>query len=208
MRRINWHTIRLILIIATMIFLYSFSLKRNSCRKINKIQVNFEGQENMFVTHQMVNNLLIQNFGDAKRIQKDKVDLNTLETILNEHEMIEKAQVFSSIDGVLNAQITQKIPIVRVIANNESYYLDSKGNRMSLSENFMQSIDLQNGVFEEEGLKMLEKWEKEGISLLLGDSKSEIIKDANDENNILELEHPVAEPVKVERRNQYDSLFE
>ncbi len=142
MRRINWHTIRLILIIATMIFLYSFSLKRNSCRKINKIQVNFEGQENMFVTHQMVNNLLIQNFGDAKRIQKDKVDLNTLETILNEHEMIEKAEVFSSIDGVLNAQITQKIPIVRVIANNESYYLDSKGNRMSLSENFSARVPL------------------------------------------------------------------
>ena len=42
---------------------------------------------------------------------------------------------------------------------------------MEVSSNFMDSIDLQNGVFEEEGLNMLEKWEKEGVSLLLGDDK-------------------------------------
>ena len=97
---------------------------------------------------------------------------------------------------------------LEAIANDVSQKVGEMEQFMSLSENFMQSIDLQNGVFEEEGLKMLEKWENEGISLLLGDSKSEIIKDANDDNNILELEHPVAEPVKIERRNQYDSLFE
>ena len=39
---------------------------------------------------------------------------------------------------------------------------------MEMSANFMDSVDLQNGVFEEEGLKMLEKWEKEGTSLILG----------------------------------------
>lgn len=31
---------------------------------------------------------------------------------------------------------------------------------MEISENFMTSIDLQNGIFEEKGLEMLEKWEK------------------------------------------------
>ncbi|HJW28125.1 MAG TPA: hypothetical protein VJ508_02620, partial [Saprospiraceae bacterium] len=38
---------------------------------------------------------------------------------------------------------------------------------MDMSENFMKSVDLQNGIFEEEGLKMLEKWEKEGVSSIL-----------------------------------------
>ena len=63
MRRINWHTIRLVLIIFAMIFLYSFSSKRNSQRKISKIDIKFESNENMFLTHEMVNNLLIQNLG-------------------------------------------------------------------------------------------------------------------------------------------------
>ncbi|HMP32178.1 MAG TPA: hypothetical protein PKD85_21405, partial [Saprospiraceae bacterium] len=97
---------------------------------------------------------------------------------------------------------------LEAIADDVSQKVGEMEQFMSLSENFMQSIDLQNGVFEEEGLKMLEKWENEGISLLLGDTKQTIINDANDDSNILELEHPSPEPIKVERRNQYDSLFE
>lgn len=153
MKRINWHTIRLVLIIFTMIFLYSFSVKRNSERKISKIDIKFESNENMFLTHEMVNNLLIQNLGGTSRIQKDKVDLNTLETVLDDHEMIEKAQVFSTVDGFLNTRITQKTPIVRVITDNESYYLDSKGYRMSLSENFSARVPLVTGEISEENCK-------------------------------------------------------
>ncbi len=153
MRRINWHTIRLVLIIFTMIFLYSFSSKRNSQRKISKIDIKFESNENMFLTHEMVNNLLIQNLGGTSSIQKDKVDLNTLETVLDDHEMIEKAQIFSTADGFLNMRITQKTPIVRVITDVDSYYLYSKGDRMSLSENFSARVPLVVGAISEENCK-------------------------------------------------------
>jgi len=47
---------------------------------------------------------------------------------------------------------------------------------MELSENFMSSVDLQNGVFEEEGIRMLEKWETEGVSKILGKEKQELVK--------------------------------
>jgi cell division protein FtsQ len=136
-----------------MIFLYSFSSKRNSVRKINKIDIQFDSKENMFLTHQMVNNLLIQNLGDASRLQKDKVDLNTLENELSHHEMIEKAEVFSTIDGFLNTRITQKTPILRVISDNDSYYLDRKGDRISLSTNFSARVPLVVGEISKEKRK-------------------------------------------------------
>lgn len=82
---------------------------------------------------------------------------------------------------------------------------------MTMSENFMQSIDLQNGVFEEEGLKMLEKWEDEGVSLLLGNEKEFIINEVEGEgdNEILELDHPVMEKEPLQRGgNQYDTFFD
>lgn len=153
MRRINWHSIRLVLVVLMMIFLYSFSSKRNSERKINKIDIQFDSKENMFLTHQMVNNLLIQNLGDASRLQKDKVDLNTLENELSHHEMIEKAEVFSTIDGFLNTRITQKTPIIRVISDNDSYYLDRKGDRISLSTNFSARVPLVVGEISKEKRK-------------------------------------------------------
>ena len=80
---------------------------------------------------------------------------------------------------------------------------------MDMSKNFMESIDLQNGVFEEEGLDMLEKWEKEGVSFLLGKEKSSIIAKAANPSEVLDLNSPVKTPSKNERGgNQYDSFFD
>ncbi len=80
---------------------------------------------------------------------------------------------------------------------------------MEMSASFMDSVDLQNGIFEEEGLKMLEKWEKEGVSLLLGNEKETLLLQANNDKDVLDLNAPVKERVKdPAHRNQYDSFFE
>jgi len=81
---------------------------------------------------------------------------------------------------------------------------------MEVSSNFMDSIDLKNGIFEEDGMKMLEKWEKESESLILGkEEKEHLLLEAEDDSNVLDLDEPVDEPVKQEgRRNQYDSFFD
>ncbi len=82
-------------------------------------------------------------------------------------------------------------------------------NFMQVSSKFMESIDLQNGIFEEEGLKMLEEWEKKGESLLLGDEKSSLLLQANDDENVLDLDAPIKTPVReAGHRNQYDSFFD
>ena len=80
---------------------------------------------------------------------------------------------------------------------------------MEMSASFMDSIDLQNGVFEEEGMKMLEKWEKEGVSLILGEEKHNLLIQANDDTQILDLDEPAPEVVREPgHRNQYDNFFE
>jgi hypothetical protein len=43
---------------------------------------------------------------------------------------------------------------------------------MEMSSSVMDSIDLQSGVFEEQGLKMLEEYEKKSSLLLMGGSES------------------------------------
>lgn len=80
---------------------------------------------------------------------------------------------------------------------------------MEMSSNFMKSVDLQNGIFEEEGMKMLEKWENEGVSLLLGEEKSDLLQQANNDTDVLDLDAPIKEKVRQENhRNQYDNLFD
>lgn len=151
MKRFNWQNIRLVLIAFAMIFLYAFASKRNQNRTIKDINISFEGsKDNLFITHEMVNNLLIQNCGGTFPFQKDRVDLSTLESVLDDHEMIEKTQVFLSIDGSLSAHIKQKTPTVRLLSPSTSYYVDSKGTKMPLSDNFSARVPLVVGEFPDE----------------------------------------------------------
>jgi phage shock protein A len=75
---------------------------------------------------------------------------------------------------------------------------------MEMSSNVMNSIDLQQGIFEDEGLKMLEQWEKESTLMLMdGDSSS---------SDTLNLDSPVAEPEQQKRsgssKEGYDTFFD
>lgn len=45
-----------------------------------------------------------------------------------------------------------------------------------MSDSFMSSVDLQNGVYEADAMKMLEDWEKNADSIVLGDSKRLLIE--------------------------------
>ncbi len=94
------------------------------------------------------------------------------------------------------------------IANDVSQKVGEMERFMDMTTNFMDSVDLQNGVFEEEGLELLNKWEKESESLLLGNEKGKILNQANSDSDVLDLDSPI----KIEREsgqgNQYDSLFD
>ena len=146
MRLFNWTNIRLILMFVLVVFLYSFTSNRNENRKLIKSTVIFVGDIAPFVKQETVNKLLIENKKDASSIQKVNLDLNKLERILDAQEMIEKSDVFVSIDGVLKAVVKQKTPIARVFDNEGSFYIDYKGNRMPLSTNFTARVPLVLGI--------------------------------------------------------------
>lgn len=96
---------------------------------------------------------------------------------------------------------------LEAIAEDVSEKVGEMERFMDMSTNFMDSVDLQNGIFEEEGLKMLEKWEQEGTSLLLGDEKQNLLEQANDDRLELDLNEPISKPVPA-HKNQYDNFFD
>ncbi len=148
MKRFNWITIRLLLMFGLVIFLFSFTSNRNGNRKLTKIKVLFVEQNSLFIKQEMVNKLLIENNRYASAIRKDKLDLNKLENTVNSNQMIEKSDVFVTVDGVLKVVVKQKTPIVRVFDNYRSFYIDYKGNTMPLSANFTARVPLVLGVID------------------------------------------------------------
>lgn len=155
MKLFNWTNIRLILMFSLVIFLFSFTSKRNENRKITKSVVVFVGDNAPFISQETVNKLLIEKNGGAKTIAKDRLDLNKLENALNANGMIEKSDVFVSIDGVLKAEVKQKTPIARFVDEDRSFYIDYEGGRMPLSANFTARVPLVSGEINKKNSKDL-----------------------------------------------------
>lgn len=145
MKRFNWTSIRLFLMFGIVIFLYSFTGKRNLNRKITKAEVVFVGENQLFVKQKAVNKLLIENRTDPKTIGRDALDLNKLEKTIDSHPMIDKSEVSVSVDGVLKAVVKQKTPIARISDGGVSFYIDYKGNKMPLSSNYSARVLLVSG---------------------------------------------------------------
>lgn len=155
MKIFNWPTIRLVLILALVVFLYSFARHRNETRKLAGSEVIFVDGDNLFVKSETVNKLLIEKKHDIKTVAKLEVDLNKLEKSLNKQEMIEQSQVFISVDGVLKATVRQKRPIARVFDESGSFYIDYQGNEMPLSDLNTARVLLVSGGINNKNRKAL-----------------------------------------------------
>lgn len=145
----KWSNVRLLLIFGLMLFLFSFTSHRNKHRNLSEIKVSFKGESKLFLTHEAVNKLLIEKSKDASMIRIVDLDLNTLEQSVNSHEMVERSEVYLSINGVLKADVKQKTPIARFVQFGESYYVDSEGLKMPLSSSFSARVPLVSGTINE-----------------------------------------------------------
>jgi hypothetical protein len=56
---------------------------------------------------------------------------------------------------------------------------------------------------------MLEQWEQESTSLLLGEEKDQLLLQAQSDSDVLDLDAPVPERARQSgNKNQYDSFFD
>lgn len=143
----------LLILLVSLGFLYSFSNVRNGRKVIEKIQVEFESGENSFLTHAMVNKLLIQNDSSVQNQAKSVIDLYRLEEEVLENPYIEKASLFITIDGTLHSLIKQRKPVARVITGERTYYLDSHGVEVPLSDHYSARVPIITGVKEGQDLE-------------------------------------------------------
>lgn len=150
--KINWNYIKIPVLLILVVGLFAFSAKKNDKRIVSIPEINFNGEENLFITHETVSKLLIVNQGGVKNVPKETIDLNLLESALNSNPMIKSAQVFVDVNGHLVAEVEQKKPIARV-EDSVSFYIDDSGNYMPLSTNYTARVPLVTGDVSKTDLK-------------------------------------------------------
>lgn len=144
------------LLFLIVVSLYAFTSSKNSSRKVESIRIKFVDYKYPFLTEENVSKLLIQKNTNVTGVPKEILDLNELETALNENPIIKNAEVYMSVNGELTARIEQKNPIARV-NTNASYYIDESGSYMPLSSNYSARVPLVTGQIEKNNLKSVFK---------------------------------------------------
>lgn len=99
-----------------------------------------------FIDTALVRDLLKKDSLDILQSNLSTLNLDEIETLLEKHEAIKKAEVYASMDGILHIQILQRNPIMRIISKeNRHYYMDEEAQVMSVSDRYTADVIVVNG---------------------------------------------------------------
>lgn len=142
--QLNWNPIKCIAVLVVTTGLFAFTNKRSENKMVQGIDIEFVGDQNLYITQGVVNKLLIQNFGNLENVPKEKLALNAIEKAIEANQMVKSAQVFLTIHGTLASKIVQRRPIGR-IAGDVQFYLDEDGTQMPLSASHSARVPIITG---------------------------------------------------------------
>ena len=125
-------------------FIFGFTSKRNAMRKIKDVDIVFANEDNLFLTHQTVSDLLVQNKKRVLNQPKSLINLRELEQVVQSHPMVETAQVSVGVVGGLKVSIKQRKPLAREYNQKGVFYIDSKGKKMPLSNTYSARVPIIN----------------------------------------------------------------
>ncbi|RYE27152.1 MAG: cell division protein FtsQ [Sphingobacteriaceae bacterium] len=123
-------------------------IKRASmlCREV---KVYIPGNQ-YFVDRQEINSIL--HVGNNTLVGKKLEDINIqqLEKTLQANPFIEFAKVFADMDGVINVEVRQRQPILRIMNRfGQDFYVDQYGLKIPLSANFTAPVLVATGTIDE-----------------------------------------------------------
>ncbi|CEN35658.1 cell division protein FtsQ/DivIB [Capnocytophaga cynodegmi] len=143
------NTLRKILKIVTIILLpvslQIFASNRNQTRTIKEVKVDHQSSD-MYITDETVRRMVLN---PQNKTEIGSLKINEIEKLLDNHAMIEKSEVFCTIDGILNVKIKQRQPLARFYEEGKFFYMDSQGKKMPLSDSFSARVPLVTGNIDE-----------------------------------------------------------
>jgi len=102
-----------------------------------------------FITKKEVSSILTRNQANPVGKKVDEIDLKVLEEILGKHALIDQVECYKTPGGKVYVEVTQRVPILRVMARNgENYFVDNKGAIMPSDAKCVAHLPIVTGNVE------------------------------------------------------------
>ena len=98
-----------------------------------------------FVSKADVKRYIERDYGVYMGQRLDSVDLKKIETVLDGRSAILKSEAYTTTDGMLHVEITQREPVVRFQKGETGYYADETGFIFPLQSNYTSRVPIIDG---------------------------------------------------------------
>lgn len=146
--------------------------RQNSVMKFEELLAKMNLLYNVLNKYKQAADLVIEDKKDE--VKNAEIEYNAIKQAYG---------AFSSAMSIIRGKTNERAIFeqsMEYIATEISMQVGEMERFAETSQEFMQGLDLQNGVFESKGLEMLEQWEKQADSLLIKpDDKEKLLVDAN-----------------------------
>lgn len=135
--------------LAGLVVLMSFIAVKKSEVVCKSVKVYIPGSQ-YFIDRQEVDNILQMTSHTLVGRRIENIDLHDLENKLKHNPFIEFAKVYADMDGVIQVEVSQRQPILRMMNRfDQDFYVDQNGLKMPLSQNFTARVVVANGYIDE-----------------------------------------------------------
>lgn len=132
-----------------LVVLMSFIERKKSELVCKDVKVFIPGNQ-FFIDREEVDNILQVNSRSLIGRRMQHINIQALESKLKANPFIEFAKVYTDMDGVINVEISQRQPILRVMNRfDQDFYVDQHGLKIPLSANFTARVLVANGYIDE-----------------------------------------------------------
>ncbi|WP_312194713.1 cell division protein FtsQ/DivIB [Epilithonimonas vandammei] len=163
----KWRILKILVTVILFGFLLSFSLKRFNNAKMENVSINMNQSKTpvYFIDEKDIKDL-VKQYNPTRKIGDVKIP--ELEKKINEIPFVDSANVYMNLNGNLNVDIKQRVPVFRLSKNGKDFYVDEKGVEFPISRNFSYPCmlvmgDVDASEYQKLG-KLIEKIDKDDFS--------------------------------------------
>lgn len=139
-------------------------LNEKECREV---QIAIDTLDRHFISaHRIVSILTDAHLYPKGKAMKD-IRTRALEVKLEENSLIKKASVYKTPSGVVKIEVCQRLPLLRVMTPDESYYIDSEGKIMPVAGQVAVYVPVATGSID----RQFARRELYGLARFLHDDK-------------------------------------
>jgi len=149
-------------------FLLSFSLKKFSGQKItdDKISVKMSEKTPVYFIDEKDIREIVKKENPSGKV--GALDIPALEKKINALPAVDSANVYLNLNGKLNLDIIQRVPVFRLNTNGRDFYVDGKGTEFPISKTYSHPCMLVTGNVKkdeyEKVAELVEKIDKDDFS--------------------------------------------